>query len=227
MTKPPRSPLRPAPAAALLLGLALNSAPLAQTPPAPAGLTPYQEAFVACQSGKFAAALAGADAALAKQPDDAAWLLLKGRALIKLGKFKEAQDALFHASDRQPDLPEVHYYLGESSFRQGRWGEAAAYYRIFLGQVPDSRETLLKIIYCHLAAGDLAGAARLTTGLDPADEQSPAYYFARAALAFTANRTADYRQPLQQARTIYGNDMFSEFEPDLLFVLKKISPAGK
>jgi tetratricopeptide (TPR) repeat protein len=224
----PNIPTRPATLTAmLLLCLTFQSPLMAEPKPEDIKLNPYQEAFVAYKSGKLDDALARTNDLLAKPPNDAALLLLKGRILIKQGKYKESQDSLFQANGLNPELHEVHYYLGESAFLQAHWGEAVQYYRVYLSKAPGQREALLKIIYCYLAAGDLANSSKLITGLDPADDQSPAYYFARAALAFATDKPAEYQEALQQARTIYGNDVYGEYEPDLLFTLKKISVVKK
>jgi tetratricopeptide (TPR) repeat protein len=185
---------------ALLLCLACNLPLKAELKPDEIKLNPYQEAFVAYKSGKLDEALNRVNDLLSKTPNDAAILFLKGRILVKQGKYKDAQDNLFAANNQNPDLYEVHYYLGESAFLQGHWGEAVQFYHVYLNKVPGNREALLKIIYCYLAAGDLNNSSRLITGLDPADDQSPTYYFARAALAFATNKTAEYQETLQQAR---------------------------
>ena len=208
----------------LALTISLPLMALAEDKPENLKLTPYQEAFVAFKSGKNADALQLTNNLLNANPTDSAVLLLKGRILIKESRFKEAQDFLFMASEKNPKLDEVHFQLGEAAFGLEKWGEAVQYYRVYLSKVPGAADAVLKVIYCYLAAGDLHNSSRLITSLDPADDLHPCYYFARAALAFAANKHAEYQEALQQARTIYGNDVYGDYEPDFLFILKKINP---
>ncbi|MDD5260585.1 MAG: tetratricopeptide repeat protein [Methylacidiphilales bacterium] len=182
----------------------------------------YQEAFAVFKAGQLNEALQRVDALLAKTPAEARTLELKGRILLGLGKYQQAQDFFFNAIDKNPEQYSAHFYLGESAFRLEHWGEAVQYYKIYLNKVPTGKLAVLKMIYCHLASRNLTDAAKWITTLDPVDELHPYYYFARAALAYSTGKTSEYQEALQQARTIYGNDVYTELEPDLLFVLKKI-----
>jgi len=206
-------------------GLALAAAGILPSPAARASDNAnsyYQEAFVALKSGKIDEALERVDALLVKTPAEPRTLELKGRILIAKNRPAEAMEFLFQAVEKKPDLYSVHYYLGDAAFKLGHWAEASQYYQIFLSKVPDGKQGVLKLIYCYLCSRNLPGAAKWITALDPVDELHPYYYFARAALAFATQKPREYQEALQQARTIYGNDVYSEFEPDLQYTLKTI-----
>lgn len=186
----------------------------------------YQEAFVAYKSGKSIQALELVDAMLVKDPSPRA-LELKGRILHETGKYKEAEDFYFAALGKDPGMISPHFYLGEAAFRRKSWSESIQYFRVHISKVEDSpknaKNSILKLIYCYIATGNLPEAARWITTLDPTDDFNPAYYFARAAMAFATGKTSEYNEALQQARTVYSNEVYNQFEPDLLFTLKNMS----
>ncbi|NJK90676.1 MAG: tetratricopeptide repeat protein [Blastochloris sp.] len=181
----------------------------------------YQEAFVAHKSGRQEQALQLVDALLLKGPNPKA-LELKGRILHSLNNYKEAENFYFSALEQDPAMTSPHYHLGEAAFKRKAWSEAIQYYRVHINKVKESPDSRLKTVYSYLAAGNLPEAGRWITTLDPVDDFNPAYYFARAAMAFSNGKTQEYNETLQQARTIYGNEVFNSYEPDLLFLLKNL-----
>ena len=187
----------------------------------------YQAAFAVFKAGRLDEALQRVDALLIKSPAEARTLELKGRVFLAQGKYKEAQDFFFNAVDKSPDLHTCHYFLGEAAFGQTHWGEAVQYYKIYLSKVPAGKQAVLKMIYCFLATRNLTDAAKWITTLDPVDELHPYYYFARAALASATGKPGESQEVLQQARTIYGNDVYRDYEPDLLVILKIINTDQK
>lgn len=182
----------------------------------------YQETLVAFKSGKLEQALQLADAYLIKNPDPKG-LELKGRILHAQGKYNEAETFYFSALEKNPDMISPHFHLGEAAFKRRAWSESIQYFRYHLSKSQDSKNSILKLIYSYLVTGNYPEAARWLTALDPVDETNPAYYFARAATAYSNQKNQEYKDVLQQARTIYGNDVFNSYEPDLLFLLKNLS----
>lgn len=184
------------------------------------GSRAYQEAFVSYKTGKLEQALHQVDAILAGETPPARVYELKGRILHSMGRHSDAQELLFTALEQDPTLVSVHYHLGEAAFRQGSWGESVEYFQVHLREVPGHRPSMLKIIYCLTASGNLAQATQLIGMLDPMDEFQPHYYFARAAVATVMGRSEESAGLLQQARTLYGNEMYGQFEPDFLYLLR-------
>lgn len=204
----------------ILVGLAL--ATLHNTAYATEVADDYQEALVALKSGKPDQALQLVDALLVRNPLPRA-IELKGRILHAQGKYVEAENFYFSALEKDPAMVSPHFYLGEASFRRKAWSESIQYFRNHLSKAKDSKDSILKMIYAYIATGNFAEAARWTTALDPVDEFYPCYYFGRAAMAFSEGKLKEYSEILQQARTIYGNDVYNAYEPDLLFLLKALS----
>jgi tetratricopeptide (TPR) repeat protein len=193
---------------------------------APAEDLAYQEAFVAYKAGKWEEALQRVDALLLKTPVPARVFELKGRILTRKGEPAQAESFLFMALERDSELVSAHFHLGEAAFRRKEWGDALAYYLIHLKHAPDSKATILKLVYCQIATDQLARAAQFILRLDPSDEFEPGYYFARAAVALASGKDKAAAEALAQARTIYGNDVFGVYEPDLLFLRKNLSWPG-
>jgi tetratricopeptide (TPR) repeat protein len=180
----------------------------------------YTEAFGLFKAGPPAEALRILDSHLATQPADARALLLKARILIDRTQYAEAGHILELARQADPQVREFHALMGEIAFRQQQWAEAFAHYRQHTDSPPASKDSILKMIYCLVAVENYAASLKLVATLDPADPVDPHYYFARAALAFRQGKNQDYENALRQARTIYGMELFQQFEPDLLFTLK-------
>lgn len=199
----------------LILGYILPSFHLLAANPA----DDYQETLVAFKSGKLEKALQLADAYLVKNTDPKG-LELKGRILHAQAKYNEAETFYFSALEKNPEMISPHFYLGEAAFKRRAWSESIQYFRFHLSKSKESKDSILKLIYSYLVTGNYPEAARWLTALDPVDETNPAYYFARAATAYSNQKSQEYNDVLQQARTIYGNEIFNSYEPDLLFLLK-------
>jgi tetratricopeptide (TPR) repeat protein len=205
----------------LLLTL-LTALRAADAPPPPASpQDAYQEAMILYKTGKQAEALEAVQKILKAAPKDAKALELQGRVLHAQGKYDAAVESYLAALDADPERVECHYYLGEASFAQRYWAEAIQFYGVHLQKTHAPRAGL-KLVYCFVATGDLSQAGKIVTLLDPSSTESPEYYFARAALDLAMGREAEADASLLQARTLYGNATYNQFEPDFLFLRKSL-----
>jgi tetratricopeptide (TPR) repeat protein len=183
----------------------------------------YQETFVLYKTGKSAEALESVQKILKAQPKDAKALELQGRILHALGKYDAAVESYLAALEADPGRLECHYLLGEASFAQQYWAEAIQFYGVHL-QKTQSPRAALKLVYCFVATGDLSQAGKLVSMMDPSSSEGPEYYFAKAAMDVAIGKEDQSQAALQQARTLYGNATFIQFEPDFLFLKKSIKP---
>lgn len=180
-----------------------------------------QDVLLDLAGGRATAALAKAEARLAAHPSEAKAHEARGRALHALGRYDEAVEAYFKALELDPQLDSAHFYLGEAAFAQRYWPEAIEFYRVHAAKTKGAPRTVLKLVYCHIANGNLNEAGQWLARLDPFDDAFPGYYFAKAAFAQAMGKTDEPAKLLQQARTLYGNAIANEFEIEMLHILKK------
>lgn len=107
------------------VGLLLAAAAAASAaPPSPAYDALNRQAEAALQAGRWAEALAKADQAVPLETNYAEAYLNRGKALLGLARFKEAETALQAALSRDSDLHLAWYLLGDARLADGRPGEA-------------------------------------------------------------------------------------------------------
>jgi predicted Zn-dependent protease len=169
--------------------------------------TPYEKALLNYKSGKYEAAKVIIEQADQEKPGDVPIEMLKARILTELHDFTGAHQVLSSLYDRSDLTPAYAEALGlatgDLALRQHHNEAASKAYGNYLQAHPDDADTKLKLIYARLGAGDLVNASKYASELKPLDASTPAYYFARAALAHS-NGEGDEEQDLEQARTIYG-----------------------
>jgi predicted Zn-dependent protease len=202
---------------------------ISQAPESPQ--TPYAKALLNYKSGKYDAAKALIDQADEEQPGDVPIEMLKVRILTELHDFKGAHQVLNSLYDRSDLTPAYAAALaltaGDLALRQHHFDAASKAYETYLEARPDDADGKLKLIYARLGVDDLVTAGKYASQLKPLDATTPAYYFARAALAHT-NGGSDEEQDLEQARTIYGITLTNHYLKTYLevFSMEKSGSAG-
>lgn len=180
----------------------------------------YQEALIAYKSNHHQKALTLIDEVIQSDPQKAKNYELRGEILTGLGKYEDAEKALFKALSLDSELHSCHLFLGENAYRSKRWKEASRYFSVHLRSVGPDPRSLLKGVYCFVATGNLGEAAKWQGRLDPVHDTDPSYYFGRAAILLSQKKRDQYQKILGQARTLYGNKVFGLFEKDLLFLIQ-------
>ncbi len=207
---------------ALLLACALLASATA------ANLVPsVQDILLDLAGGRAEPALGKADARLAANPGDAKSHEARGRVLHALGRYDEAMEAYFKALELDATLDSAHFHLGEVAFAQRYWPEAIEFYVVHAAKTKGSPRTILKLVYCHIANGNLNEAGQWLARLDPFDDSFPGYYFGKAAFAHAMGKKDEPTKLIQQARTLYGNATANEFEVEMLHILKKDDTPSK
>ncbi|MFI5299808.1 MAG: tetratricopeptide repeat protein [Polyangiales bacterium] len=104
------------------------------------------------------AALKLVDEALARFPDDAELLFLRGHALTKMGRDEEALEPLVASIDKSSRVRFGMPYLvaGDALMRLGRWDAAIDAYARYLTMNSSSIEAHFKIHVAHARAGEQA-----------------------------------------------------------------------
>ena len=117
---------------------AIDEAVSAPAEPMPSlGTSPEPERRTDTAGDEPVAALATADATLARDPDNAAALLARGRSLHALGRHGEAERALLRSIDVDPANAEARNLLGLVYLETGRYAEALAAFREAASLAPD------------------------------------------------------------------------------------------
>ena len=192
---------------------------------------PYAKALLNYKSGKYDAARLLIDQADREQPDNVPILLLKVRILGELHDFSAARHVLDGLYDR-PDLTPAYaaaleLTTGDLALRRHDFNAAGKAYTSYLQAQPNDADAKLKLIYARIGENDLITAAKYASELKPLDAATPAYYFARAALA-RAGGDGDAEQDIEQARTIYGITVANRYLKTYLEVFAPVkTPAAE
>lgn len=189
--------------------------------------TPYEKALLNYKSGKYEAAKALINQADQEEPGNVPIEMLKSRILVELHDFDGARHVLSSLYDR-PDLTPAYaaaltLATGDLNLRQHHFETAAKAYENYLQTQPGDPDAKLKLIYARLGMGDLVTAGKYASQLKPLDTSTPAYYFARAALAHSSGE-ADEEQDIEQARTIYGITIANRYLKTYLEVFAEEKP---
>ena len=169
--------------------------------------SPYAKALLNYKSGKYEAAHALIDQADQEQPGNVPIQMLKVRILAELHDYAGARkvlDSLYDRSDLTPAYAAaLALTTGDLALRQHHFDAATKAYTTYLQTNPGDTDAKLKLTYARIGAGDLITAGKYASELKPLDAATPAYYFARAAIAHSGG-DGDAEQEIEQARTIYG-----------------------
>ena len=170
----------------------------------------YHRALLAYKTGKFQDAYDFLDHARDSiAPQDAEKVaILESKILTELQRYDEGEKALRPLLT--PTGPvEVQIALGDVLLRKRSFDRATKYYDLALKAKPDDPDITLKLVYARVGAGDLVGAGKYASSLQPIDPKNPydthaSYYFAKAAMAQASGDSAEAESQIQDARTIYG-----------------------
>lgn len=113
-----------------------------------------------------------------------------------------------------------HHYLGDLYYSQGDFLRARSEYKSSLQTSPTDTDAILKMVYCEVAAGNIAGAGQWAVKLNPDDMHHPGYHFAWAAIDRAAGKIPEAEGHLQYARVVYGDLVLRQFMKDFALLFK-------
>jgi len=122
----------------------------------------FQEAQEFLESGEAESAEAVCVDLLDRQPQDANFLCLSARALVKLGRFDEANARIEHAMSIYPEFARPHEVRGELLLAKGELPEAAEAFQQSLKLDPKQQRTRMKLgqVFMYLGRVDEAQALK-------------------------------------------------------------------
>ena len=171
-------------------------------------MSPYHVALLDYKEGKFQEALDALNAQGVAVPMDTKTVVLKSRVLTELKQY-DTGEKLLRSQLAGPDTVAIQAAIGDLLLRKRSFARAAKYYAAVLKAKPNDPDTMLKLVYAQIGAGDLVGAGETASQLTPLDRKNPyddhaSYYFAQAAIAQAAGKPQEAQDQIQAARTNYG-----------------------
>ena len=121
----------------------------------------FQQAQTFLQTGEAESAQAVCAGALERCPEDANFLCLSARALVKLGRFEEAKERIDHALSIFPKFERAHEAQGELLLAQGDLPAAARAFEQALKIDPERRHARIKLGRLLMRMGHLDKAQAL------------------------------------------------------------------
>ncbi len=169
------------------------------------GGDPLVEAMVEARAGNLDAALAAIADAQKKGADETIALSLRGIIHLEQEKLEEATADFQAARAKNPALAGPRIHLGDVLLRQKKWEEART---VFSEMARETNILILSerlrygILLTYLGAKDEAGAkAALDRVVFPTE--SPAYYYAQAAWAFSHDQRSAGEKWLKTAAKMF------------------------
>ena len=146
-----------------------------------------------------------------RHPGDPLVLNLMGSVYTKKQNYQKAEKAFRQALDLEPGFFPAAFNLGELLFLQERYELARQYYETM--RATDHRHELLqfKVALCDILMGQTDRATKLIKTIKyPGD--SPAWYYAHAALEHQQGNTAKVREYIRGAKFVYGPEKTALFD---------------
>lgn len=143
--------------------------------------------------------------------DDADAYVLYGSCQVELRAFDKAMEAFKKADELAPNAPGVRFNISEVYFVSKEWAKADAIYEELLKDGAAKGNLLgkqllrlveFKSLLCKIKLGKMEEAEVLSKKYDFLDD-SPYYYYANAALAYSREDTLKAEEWLARARKVY------------------------
>jgi tetratricopeptide (TPR) repeat protein len=162
----------------------------------------FERAEAAFNQGKFAEAEKQADAAEkvnAKKPEIPN---LRGAIFTKQKRYDEAAQQFNEALALDPKFYPAKFNLAEVNLLQGKYADAARLYQELKQLDPGSELLAFKLTLCALFAGDESKATEIVDVMK-FPGKTPAYYYARAAIALERGQKEAAQKYLLNVKKYY------------------------
>lgn len=203
--------------------LMLAGALSAQERPSPEVMKKLQEAYELQQEQRYADALAKLDEVEAAAPNSPELHNMRGALYLTpaLRDFNKAQTLLDKALALQPDSIAPRFNHCELLFVKHEWAPAKAAFQKVLDdfpklQLPIRHLTLYKRLICEVKLDQIAAAEKTLKDHFTFMDDTPAYYYGQAAIAFGKKDEKAAREWLVRAEGIYKKDAMSAYVDALM-----------
>lgn len=197
--------------AAVFVSTAAAGAPLSAPDAEQANHIAIERVLADYGAKKYDEALARLEQLRDSNHKDPLVLNLMGSVYTKKQNYQKAEKAFRQALDLEPGYFPAAYNLGELLFLQEKYDLAREYYETM--RATDHRHELLqfKIALCDILAGEPGRATRVINTIKyPGD--SPAWYYAHAALEHKQGNAAKAREYIRGAKFVYGPEKTALFD---------------
>lgn len=152
---------------------------------------------------------------------------MRGAVFTKMRDFKSARAEFEKAILLTKDQPRENFHpcfnLAEVNFVEKKWPAARAAFTELLSKdtVPDAGTRRLmeyKVMICYLQEKQLEAAIGQLEKFDQYDNDSPAYYFGKAAVAFSKDQKEEAEEWLGSATKIYPKELNDVYQDSLVEV---------
>jgi tetratricopeptide (TPR) repeat protein len=162
-----------------------------------------QSAQQALEAGQPEKALKLLAPAIRLRPDSPEVLNFHGAILTRLKDFAAARSRYEAALGKSPDFFPARYNIGALMATEGNWEKATDYFRNLVIEMPDNELVQYKLLLLLLSHdGDPALQGRLFSSSVPSN--TPAWYFASAARAYSRGNPGEARKLIDVATGIFG-----------------------
>ena len=176
--------------------------------------TALERATAAFNQGKFAEAEKQVAAAEKAEPNRPEISNLRGAIFTKQKRFGEALEQFNQALALDPKFYPAKFNLAEVNLLQGKYPDAAREYQELKEVDPDSELLDFKLALCALLSGE---DSRATTMVDlmKFPGKTPAYYYARAAIAMKRGQKEAAQKYLENVKKYYSDEQCAYFAQSL------------
>lgn len=195
----------------------------AQEPASPEILQKLQETQQLHQEHRYAEALTKLDEIEAANPNLADVYNIRGSIYLTPGlrDFDLAQKYFQKAESLQPGSLAPRFNMSELLFVKHEWASAAASFQKVLEDYPKLRFqvrhlTLFKLLVCQVKLGKLDEAEKILSSNFTFMDDTPAYYFGHAAIAFGKKEDSKAKEWLSRASGIYKPDVNTAYLDTLM-----------
>jgi tetratricopeptide (TPR) repeat protein len=175
---------------------------------------PFASAVKAFNSGKFEDAQRLADIAEKADPKKPDIPNLRGAIFARQKHYKEAEEQFDAALTLDPNFYQAKLNLAEVNLLQGKNAEAAQLYEDLRKLDPASELLEFKLVLCALLSGD---SNRASTMVDVMKFPgvTPAYYYARAAIALKRGNKEEAQKYFENVKKYYQEEQCAYFAHSL------------
>jgi tetratricopeptide (TPR) repeat protein len=174
----------------------------------------FDQASAAFKAGKYEEAEKALDRAQKADPKRPETFNLRGAIFTKQKEFDRAEEQFNAALELDPKYYPAKLNLAEMDLQRGKYPEAQEQYKELQKVDPESELLQFKLILCAVFQGENLRADALVNGMR-FPGRTPAYYYARAAIALKAGQKQNAQTYFANVKKYYTDEECAYFDQSL------------